>query len=412
MTTLVARTGEVGAVPDLLGAASTPDGIVWHDDRGSLAGRGQAVRIDLPSGLADRDGVRRVADILDAIETDDALRLPGTGPVALGSLPFDPAAPAHLVVPEVIWGQRGGRAWVTTVAPPGETPRPPDLGDVAAGEPPDEFAMVSSYSHPEWRALIDEAVARIRAGALDKVVLARRVDVTANRPFLIPDVLARLVALYQSCMVFHVDGFLGASPELLIERRGDAVASHPLAGTVARSGDAVSDEALVAGLMGSLKDRWEHRLVIDMLSAALGAQCRTLDVPDRPTVLGLRNVSHLATHLSGTLAADASGRVPTALELAADVHPTPAIGGVPTKDAIAHIQAVEGFDRRGYAGPVGWVDSRGDGVFAVGIRCAQVDGPHAAMFAGVGVVADSDAAAELAETQLKLQALLAALVRP
>ncbi|MGH8920867.1 MAG: isochorismate synthase, partial [Actinomycetes bacterium] len=113
MTTLVARTVEVGAVPDLLGAASTPDGIVWHDDRGSLAGRGQAVRIDLPSGLADRDGVRRVADILDAIETDDALRLPGTGPVALGSLPFDPAAPAHLVVPEVIWGQRDGRAWVT-----------------------------------------------------------------------------------------------------------------------------------------------------------------------------------------------------------------------------------------------------------------------------------------------------------
>ncbi len=438
MPGLTARTTEVAVdeLPDLLGVAGRRDGIVWHDQRGSLAGRGQALRLDLPGGLVDPAGVRAVADALDAVEVDDPLGLPGTGPVAFGALPFDPAAAGHLVVPEVLWGRRGDRAWVTTVGPAGGLPvvdpepagpppeapagPPPEAPagpppEAPAGPPPeapDGFTMTSPISHRAWRDLIDDAVTRIRAGAMEKVVLARRIDVVANRPFVIPDVLARLAALYPSCMVFHIDGFIGASPELLVERRGDALTSHPLAGTVARSGSAAADEALVAGLMASTKDRWEHQLVIDALSVALGAHCTSLDVPASPEVLGLRNVSHLATRISGTLRPDAAGRTATALELVAEIQPTPAVGGVPTKDAIAHIQAVEGFDRRGYAGPIGWVDGRGDGVFAVGIRCAQVDGPRAAMYAGVGVVADSDASAELAETQLKLQALLAALVRP
>jgi menaquinone-specific isochorismate synthase len=288
------------------------------------------------------------------------------------------------------------------------------------------------------------AVARIDDGALGKVVLARRIDVTANRPFVTSDVLSRLLALYPTCMIFRVDGFLGASPELLIERRGTHVASHPLAGTIGRSGDLATDEALIAGLLASPKERREHAYVIEGLCRTLGPVCESLDVPGKPTVLELRNVSHLATRVSGVLSAvphrpggdpddpgrDDPGRargqsessgggpahpglaVPTALQLVARVHPTPAVGGTPTNEAVAYIGEVEGFDRGQYAGPVGWMDARGDGSWAIGLRSAHVDGDHASMYAGVGVVAGSRPEAELEETQLKLQALLAALVRP
>jgi menaquinone-specific isochorismate synthase len=296
--------------------------------------------------------------------------------------------------------------------------------------------------HDAWGGLVAAAVARIGAGALGKVVLARQVDVTANRPFVTSDVLSRLLALYPTCMVFRIDGFLGASPELLIERRGAHVASHPLAGTIGRSGDLATDEALIARLLASPKERREHAYVIEGLRRTLGPVCDDLDVPDKPTVLELRNVSHLATRLSGVLSAIPGGsagtngspsdpghaggqsvpsgeepahpglRVPSALQLVARVHPTPAVGGTPTDAAVAYIGEVEGFDRGRYAGPVGWMDARGDGSWAIGLRSAHVEDDHASMYAGVGVVAGSQPRTELEETQLKLQALLAALIRP
>jgi menaquinone-specific isochorismate synthase len=278
-----------------------------------------------------------------------------------------------------------------------------------AAESPDRFTLTPSLPHSEWKALIAATVERIAAHEFDKVVLARRIDIIGNRPFLIGEVLARLVALYPSCMIFSVDGFIGASPELLIAREGDRVTSHPLAGTVARSGDTHADEALVAGLMASPKARGEHQVVIDVLCRALAPVCEELDVPSTPSVLGLRNVSHLATRINGRLRPTTPE---TALELVARVHPTPAVGGDPAEAALPYLQKVEGFDRGRYAGPVGWVDARGDGAWAVAIRSAEVDGAQARIFAGNGVVAASDPTDELAETQLKLQALLAALVRP
>ncbi len=411
-TPLVATTVPIADAPDLLAVGGAPGGTVWRSERRALAGVGQALRIELPGGLADRQGVRQVADMLCDIDRRDEVGRPGTGPVAFTALPFDPSAPGHLVVASTTWGRDDLGSWVTVVGPEGSSPDlPPEIHDGA--RPPDHFSLVPSLSHDKWEAMIDEAVGRIRAGALEKVVLARRIDVDANRPFLSADILGRLAALYPSCMVFDVEGFIGASPELLIGRRGRSVESHPLAGTVARSGDSAADDALVAALFASAKERWEHHLVVDTLATSLERFCESLEVPGDPTVLGLRNVSHLATFIAGRLAADrATGRVPTALEIAAEIHPTPAVGGTPTKAAIAHLQAVEGFDRGRYAGPVGWVDANGDGAFALGIRSAVLDGSRASMYAGVGVVADSDPRAELAETQLKLQALLAAIVRP
>ena len=429
-----ARTIPLAAPPDLLAEAGDR-GVLWRSENGGLAGRGAAIQIDLPGGLSDPAALRAVLESLAAIETVDEVGLPGCGPVAVGALPFDPSAPGRLVVPARIVGRSGDTGWLTTVEPVGgSSPAPSpaagaeaqpgagtgewaaagaDKADPAgvAGLPPDEFNLVSSMPHAEWREVVAGAVKRLGRGELRKVVLARRVEITGNRPFVISDVLERLTALYPSCMIFSIDGFLGASPELLISREGDVVQSHPLAGTVARSGDSHADRALVAGLMSSGKARHEHQVVVDALVEVLAPLCRELTVPSQPTIMGLRNVSHLGTHISGRLNGNGTSR-PSALDLVARVHPTPAVGGSPTPTAIRYLQQVEGFDRGLYAGPVGWVDARGDGAWAIGIRCADVDANRAHIYAGNGIVAGSDPAEELAETQLKLQALLAALVRP
>jgi len=441
-------TGIDPADVDLLAAAGR-DGVLWHHEDFGLAGRGVALRIELPRGLTDADAVAGVAGTLAAIERGDTVAGPGTGAVALGALPFARDAPGALVVPRVVIGRRASEAWITTIAQGGTGQPVARLADRMAADAlggftdprpaPSQFTLTSVMDHDAWGRLVAGAIARIDEGALGKVVLARQVDVTANRPFVTSDVLSRLLALYPTCIVFRVDGFLGASPELLIERRGTHVASHPLAGTIGRSGDLATDEALIAGLLASPKERREHAYVIDGLRRTLGPLCESLDVPGKPTVLELRNVSHLATRLTGVLSAVPAGPdgspagprygrawpepsgvqpahpglcVPSALQLVAEVHPTPAVGGTPTDEAVAYIGEVEGFDRGRYAGPVGWMDAHGDGSWGIGLRSAHVDGDHATMYAGVGIVAGSRPGTELEETQLKLQALLAALVRP
>ena len=442
------RTGIDAADVDLLAAAGS-DGVLWQHEGFGLAGRGVALRLELPRGLTDTAAVAGVAGSLAAIQRSGDVAGAGTGAVALGALPFVRDAPGTLIVPRVVIGRRDGEAWITTIVGPGDGTSAARLADRMAADAlggftdprpaPSEFTLTSVMDHDAWRGLVADAVARIGDGVLGKVVLARQVDVTANRPFVTSDVLSRLLALYPTCMVFRIDGFLGASPELLIERRGAHVASHPLAGTIGRSGDLATDEALIAGLLASPKERREHGYVIEGLRRTLGPVCDGLDVPGKPTVLELRNVSHLATRLSGVLSAVQGGpggngghaghaggqsvpsgdepehpglRVPSALQLVARVHPTPAVGGTPTDEAVAYIGEVEGFDRGQYAGPVGWMDARGDGSWAIGLRSADVDGDHASVYAGAGVVAGSRPRAELEETQLKLQALLAALVRP
>lgn len=408
-TGLVARTVALpaGAEPDLLAIGGGPGGFLWHTEDLALAGRGVALRVVGPA--------ESVAKVLATIPADDQVGGPGCGPVVLGALPFDDRPPTRLVIPASVVGRAAdGRSWLTTVAPSGvaaATPTALDLDRLStlpSIAPPDRFSLISVRSHAEWSKLVEEAVKVVRAGRLAKVVLAREVLVEANRRFVPADVLQKLHALYPSCMLFSADGFLGASPELLVSRRGRQVRSQPLAGTVARSGDPRADERLTEAMMSSAKERQEHRLVVDQVAAGLLPLCDRLDVPDSPSIVPLRNVSHLGTPISGRLTSPPPG----ALDLVARLHPTPAVAGSPTGAAAAYLRAVEGFDRGHYGGPVGWMDAGGDGDWAVGIRCAEVAANTARLFAGVGVVADSDPDAELAETQLKLQALLAALVRP
>ena len=396
---LVARTVAVAATEVDLLAFAGDSGMLFEREGCGLAGRGVALRVP----------ARAAAAVLAAIEAHDEVGLPGCGPVAIGALPFDPGGGGTVVVPAEVAGRSSdGAAWHTTIGPaPAAGPLAPS-GQMGAGRPPDDFRLTAARTHEEWLEAIAAAVGTIAGGHLRKVVLAREVTVEANRPIRPTHVMARLRSLYPSCLLFSVEGFVGASPELLVSRRGLAVRSQPMAGTIPRSGDPTVDARLAAGLLGSVKEREEHRLVVEEVAAGLAPHCVALDVPPEPSIIPLRNVSHLGTMIAGRLAADA----PSVLDLAMLLHPTPAVAGTPRAEALAYIAAVEGLDRSRFAGPVGWMDARGDGDWAVGVRSAELQGNRARLFAGVGVVADSDPEAELAETQLKLQALLAAVVRP
>ena len=407
---LVARTEELGVIDDLdLINEAGADGFLHQSDAGGLAGRGVAATIDLPGGIADPTAAARVHDVLHSIETAD-----GSRPVAVGSFPFSPDGPATLVVPAVtVRTDAGGRVRVTTVATgAGATDswrRQPQAADHHA---PDGFALHPEPPHRAFQALLDSALKAIADGELTKVVVARAVRVEANRPIDRAVVLRRLRALYPSCVTFAAGRFVGASPEMLVQRSGTSVRTHPLAGTVPRSGDPEHDRRLADGMLHSAKQRWEHSLTVDAAAAVIRPLCTDLDVPASPSVMSLRNVAHLGSDLRGTLTADESGVVPSALDLAGRLHPTPAVGGVPTEAALAFLRDNEALDRGPYAGAVGWVDREGDGEWTVGIRSALLDGSTALLFSGVGIVEGSDVDAELAETQFKLQALLSAIVRP
>jgi menaquinone-specific isochorismate synthase len=412
VTLLRSRTERLDLDLDLLDVAGE-DGVVWAQGRVGLAGRGEALRIRVPAGDP-ADAAAAVHHALDTIEVDDPLGLPGTGPVALGALPFDPRREGWLVVPEVLVGRaEDGTRWMTTVAPADAPRRLPHLGpppatDSAPPGAPTRFTVTSPRSPGDWCAALVAARDELRDGRARKVVLARELVVEADALISRSDVLSELRRSYPSCMLFATDGFLGASPELLVARSGDLVRSHPMAGTAPRSSDPSTDARLAANLLASAKDRVEHRYTIDMVHDTLLPWCSYLDEEAEPSIVAMANVQHLATRVEGRLSSPPA----SVIELVRALHPTPAVNGAPRDEALALIDRYESVDRGRYGGPVGWVDAAGNGAWAVGIRSAELEGPRARLFAGVGVVADSDPVAELAETRAKFQALLGALLRP
>ncbi len=399
---LVARTRRLTERPDLLAVAGAAGMVHVQGDEG-VASRGVVARIDLHAA----------ADALGAIpvEDPDGVGLPGTGPVAFGSLPFRPDGAADLVVPAVVWGVSGADAWVTTIGPPDHDPAEVVAAhDVAADGPatdPTTVAVTSAQPPAWWCDLVARCTADLRRSgpALSKVVLAREVFADADAPFDRAAILRRLQARFPGCFVFHVDGFLGASPELLVRRQGSLVRAQPMAGTAPRGADPTADDELAAALLASPTYRHEHQITIDMVYDTLLPWCSYLDYEAEPSIVAVANVQHLATFVEGRL----SDPPPSVLELVAALHPTPAVSGWPRDAAVAWIEANEGFDRDRYAGAVGWVDGAGNGAWAVSIRCAEVHGARARLFAGNGIVAGSDPDTELAETEAKLAAVLSAL---
>jgi menaquinone-specific isochorismate synthase len=296
-----------------------------------------------------------------------------------------------------------GTRWTTTISGGGPLPPGSPAPDHAIGE----ITVRSVRPVEDWCAAVADATGRIAAGELTKVVLARELALRADRPFDVAAIHARLLQLHPAALCYSIDGFVGASPELLVSRVGDIVRAQPMAGTAARTGEPDADQRRAAELLASTKNRVEHQITIDMVHDTLLPWCSYLDAEPSPNVVNAGPVQHLATVVEGRLSRPA----PSVLDLVAALHPTPAVGGWPTAQALSLIAELEGADRGRYAGPVGWVDSGGNGAWAVGIRSVQVDHDRARLFAGVGVVEDSVPAAELAETRAKAQALLGALIR-
>lgn len=369
---------------DLLEARGA-EGFAWlHDGAGLVT-----------SGVAAHVAADDVDAALDAIDADDPLGWPGTGAVAVGALAFDPASPGSLVIPSTVVGRTpDGRGWVTEVGPPARLRVP-----AAAASRPTRWRIDRDADEERWQTMVEHALRAIHGRELEKVVLARAVTVEADAPFPVSALLARLRDAQPGCFIHHSEGLLGASPELLVRRVGRSVASRPLAGTTRAGAGAVG------ALRESVKDGREHRLVVDGVVAALAPVCDELDAADEPDAVTFSSIVHLETPVHGHLVEPAV----SALDLARRLHPTPAVAGTPRDVALGIIAALEP-DRGRYAGPVGWVDARGDGEWAVALRGAELDGNRAVLRAGAGIVAGSDADEEWAETQAKLEPMLHALI--
>jgi menaquinone-specific isochorismate synthase len=395
-TGLVARTRAVDP-PDRLLDSLAPDGFAWLNDGAGFVTSGVAACVRT-------DDVRRV---LAGIEVDDPVARPGTGAVAVGALPFGDAAGGELMVPAAVTGiDADGRAWRTEIGP-----GPPLAVSAPSAPPPTptRFGVEGRVSRDEWTAQVRAILDTIASGGLAKAVLAREVVVHANTPFDVRVVVDRLHATQGGCAVFAADGLVGATPELLVRRRGDRVTSRPMAGTISRGATDADDRAAEAALAASVKNGLEHRVVVEAVVDGLrtgGVDVTTVRGPD---VARLATMSHLATTIAGTVEPRSAS---SALELALQLHPTPAVAGTPRDAALSLLDSLEGFDRGRYAGPVGWVDAHGDGEWAVALRCAEVDGTTARLIAGAGVVAGSEPDAEWAETQAKLEPMLRVLVQP
>jgi menaquinone-specific isochorismate synthase len=398
---LHALTVEIADPGPLTGLLPRADAHAWIRHGAGMVGWGEVVR-HKPVTITDADEwwTELSAGVVNHYELDSPPA--GAGLMAFGSFVFDSgntAAQSALIVPETIVGRRQGRAWMTRIGTaPGidftlECPPP--------ASPPRNVAFADGgLSGPEWESAVTEAVRRINTGQLDKVVLARDLLAVAADDIDPRWLVFKLATDYSQCWTYLIDGLVGATPEMLLRREGGLATSRVLAGTIRRTGDDDHDLALAAGLAQSSKDLEEHEYAVRSVARALAPFCSGMHVPDAPYVLELPNVLHLATDVTAVANSGASS-----LALAAALHPSAAVCGTPTDIARQTISELEHLDRERYAGPVGWLDARGDGEWGIALRCGQIsetDPRQIRLFAGCGIVAGSDPEAELAESNAKL----------
>lgn len=386
---------EPGRLLDLL-----PDdrALCWMRGSDGLVGWGEVARFTAigPDRFVEADAWWR--SFADQIDVRDEVGMPGTGPVAFASFTFADTSPGSvLVVPRVLVGRRGGRAWITEFS---HGDGPSAMRSVTPVRPSGPLRYADGdLPAARYHTVVAEAVRRMQAGELEKAALAHDLLAVADEPLDARFLLRRVARQYPTCWSFAVDGLVGATPELLVRRTGTTVESRVLAGTIWPGEEPGGNGDLAAALLGSVKDRREHALAVDSLADTLGPLCTELSVPATPEVIALHNVSHLSTDVTGTL--DPTDPA-TLLQLVAAAHPTAAVGGTPRDAAVALIAELEGMDRGRYAGPVGWVDGNGDGELGIALRCAQLDGAVARLYAGCGIVADSDPATEVREAAAKM----------
>ena len=327
-----------------------------------------------------------------------------TGPILFTSFSFSPDEESELVIPKVIVGMNSGISWITWIGAESQ----PELLD----EPDTVTNPTLTWSEDElasehWITHVAQAVAKIHSGDIEKVVLAR--DLTATSANSIDErfALRNLSSAYPSTWVFSVAGLIGATPELLLRLKRGMVTSRVLAGTISKSGDDARDLALAGSLARSSKDLEEHEYAVRSVADALEPFCSSTNIPETPFVLHLANVMHLATDVTGALIESKSNI--DVFTLLNQLHPSAAVCGTPTDKAAKVISEIETMSRGRYAGPVGWIDARGDGELGIALRCGQISENTIRLYAGCGIVAGSDPEKELAESEAKFSAMKSAL---
>jgi isochorismate synthase len=381
-----------------------------------VAAAGTVARVRAPGGAG---RILRLGRLASAALAEIRSSAGGPAPVAVGALPFDDGWPAELTIPERAVVRRGeGETWQLDVVPEGFAPLDARERWTGRAMPFEAFSEIQLRPDPEpdeYATAVAEAIGRIRRGGLRKVVLARSLLVHAGRELDVKQLLWRLRAVDPDCFAFAAPemdldpdvgraggALVGATPELLVRKSGAEVRATPLAGSSPRYGDSRRDRASAERLFASAKDREEHRFVVEDVARVLGGFCDDLVHPKEPELLGTANVWHLATPFEGRLHRPGS----TVLEIVDALHPTAAVCGTPRDDAREALEELEPIDRGCYAGPVGWMDANGDGEWAIALRCAEITGTTARLFAGAGIVADSVPEAEVDETERKFLALL------
>ncbi|MGY1553066.1 isochorismate synthase [Microbacterium sp. A588] len=421
------ETREIDPVEDLLayGHPTTPLAWLRRGDGIVAVGDGMPAFIRVPAGSGSMRSALIAEEwraLSDAADIDDSVNLPGTGLVGFGALTFDEGSVADsvLIVPSIILGKHQGRGWITRIALAGQD-LPQDQPDATLESLPygPHWAgtLGPGAQTPEgYQASVHAALGRIGAGEVSKVVLARDLAGTIPAGSDLRRLVRALSTGYPDTWTFAVDGLIGASPETLVTVDDGTITARVLAGTIGRGADADEDVEASAHLASSTKDLDEHQYAVQSLLTSLRPHVRAMASSEQPFLLKLPNLFHLATDVEGELSDGSS-----ALDLVGALHPTAAVAGTPTDAAVAAIREIEPFDRGRYAGPVGWIDSNGNGEWAIALRCAQFetdpvrasatssDAIAVTAYAGAGIVAASDPETELLETRVKFRPLVDAL---
>jgi len=330
----------------------------------------------------------------------DQVKKFGTGPILFISASFDSEESSVAIIPSIVVGQRNGRTWITWFG----DDQAPEIPPSAQPQAPLNLSWVGGAISPsQWEINVGKALARIQNGEISKVVLARDLIAQSDLPFGARHIMNRLAENYGSTWIFSVANLIGATPELLVRLNKGLVTSRILAGTIQRSGDDQRDLALAASLARSSKDLEEHEYAVDSVAQMLAPFCSSTNVPETPFVLHLANVMHLATDVTGVLT---DSLAPADLfTVVRELHPSAAVCGTPRLEAQRVIKEIESMSRGRFAGPVGWIDSKGDGEIGIALRCAQINPTNPReirLFAGCGPIQGSDPAKEYTESQAKL----------
>ena len=338
-------------------------------------------------------------DQLSEFKINNNVHGSGTGPLLFASFAFDSTSPSVLVIPEIVLGQKNGKSWITWIGDKNQ----PGLEKISNSSISGEITWQEAAKDEEvWRQQVTKAITAIKGGLVEKVVLARDLTATSTKEIDARTLLQRLEIEYPSTWLFLVNGLVGATPELLVRLSKSLVTSRVLAGTIRKSGNEDRDLALAASLAKSSKDLEEHEYAVKSVADGLAPFCSSTNVPESPFVLHLANVMHLATDVTGVL--NSSARQADVFTLIEQLHPSAAVCGTPTEVAKKYISQLEQMDRGRYSGPVGWIDAQGDGEIAIALRCGLLseDRKSIRIFAGCGIVADSNPEKEFAESQSKL----------